>query len=109
MLLVTPLMSHLQPVSPQDQFYLLLMQKIPEQPTLTSNSTAGISSPHCDTVASNLQAKQSTSAISKYLVQYVTSLPTKKNTANLRITGSRVLTIAEGYEILQEKEEKEEK
>ena len=52
----------------------------------------------------------STSAISKYLVQYVAPPPPpKKNTANTRVTGSRVLTSAEGYAILREKEEKKKK
>ena len=37
------------------------------------------------------------------------SPPVKKNTAASRVTGSRVLTRAEGYAILQEKEEKKRK
>ena len=68
---------------------------IPEQSALLSYSTVGISSHRCDTVVSNLQPKSSglssTSAISKYLVQYVAPPPAKKNTANTRVTGSRVL------------------
>jgi len=46
-------------------------------------------------------------AISKYLVtvQYVPPPPVK-NTVSTRVTGSRVLTSAEGYAMLHEKEEK---
>jgi len=77
---------------------------VPEWSMLSSYSTAGISSHRCDTVVSNSQPKSSgvssTSAISKYLVQYVAHPPAKKNTANTRVTGPRVLTSAEGHAIL---------
>jgi len=78
-----------------------------------SNSIPGISSHHCDTIVSNSQPKSSsvpsTSTISKYLVQYVAPPPAKKDTTNTRVTGSQVLTSAEGYAILHEKEEKKKK
>ena len=48
-------------------------------------------------------------AISKYLAQYVPPPPVKKNTASTRVSGSRVLTSAEGYAILREKEDKKRK
>jgi len=77
---------------------------IPEWSTLTSNSLAGTSSHHCDTIVNNSQPKSSsvpsTSTISKYLVQYVAPPPAKKNTTNTRVTGSQVLTSAEGFAIL---------
>ena len=44
--------------------------------------------------------------ISKYLVQYVPVVSEKKKASETRITGSRVLTSAEGIAILREKEEK---
>ena len=47
--------------------------------------------------------------ISKNLIQYVPPPPVKKNTASTSITGSRVLTSAEGYALLHEKEKKKEK
>ena len=44
--------------------------------------------------------------ISKYLVQYVPVVQEKKKATETRITGSRVLTSAEGIAILREREEK---
>jgi len=43
------------------------------------------------------------------VVQYLAPPPAKKNTANTRVAGSRVLTSAEGYVILWGKEEKKRK
>ena len=47
--------------------------------------------------------------ISKYLVQYVPVVQEKKKATETRITGSRVLTSAEGIAILREREEKKRK
>ena len=44
-----------------------------------------------------------------HLVQYVPPPPVKKNTLSTRVTGSRVLTSAESYTILREKEDKKRK
>ena len=64
-----------------------------------------------DTVCRNVHSSPSpvTDAFSKYLVQYELPPPVEKNTAYTRVTGSRVLTSAEGYAILHEKEEKKRK
>ena len=52
---------------------------------------------------------QQTNAISKYLVQYIPVVPKKKKSSTTRVTGSRVLTSAEGLAILRENEEKKQK
>ena len=44
--------------------------------------------------------------ISKYLVQYVPVKPNTRSRTATRVSGSRVLTSAEGLLMLQEKEEK---
>ena len=50
----------------------------------------------------------SSNVISKYLIQYIPSVVEKKS-AETRVTGSRILTGAEGLAILREKEEKKQK
>jgi len=50
-----------------------------------------------------------TSPLSNFLVQYVAQLPEKRAAPSTRVTGARVLTSAEGYQILREKEEKRRK
>ena len=65
---------------------------------LSNNST---SSSACTSPTSNV--------ISKYLVQYIPPIVEKKKAAEMRITGSRVLTSAEGLALLREKEEKKKK
>ena len=65
---------------------------------LSNNST---SSSACTSPTSNV--------ISKYLVQYIPPVVEKKKAAEMRITGSRVLTRAEGLAILRAKEEKKKK
>ena len=50
----------------------------------------------------------SSNVISKYLIQYIPSVVEKKS-AETRVTGSRILTSAEGLAILREKEEKKQK
>ena len=47
--------------------------------------------------------------ISKYLVQYVPVKPNTRSRTATRVSGSRVLTSAEGLLMLQEKEEKKKK
>ena len=47
-----------------------------------------------------------TSSLSKYLVLYVAPLPEKRAATSARVTGARVLTSSEGYEILRKKEER---
>ena len=65
---------------------------------MSNNST---SSSACTSPTSNV--------ISKYLVQYIPPVVEKKEAAETRITGSRVLTSAEGLAMLRkEKEGKEE-
>ena len=46
----------------------------------------------------------SSNVISKYLIQYILSVVEKKS-AETRVTGSQILTSAEGLAILREKEE----
>jgi len=49
---------------------------------------------------------QCVNVISKYLVQYVSAATQKDKSSSTRVTGSRVVTNAEGLTILREKEEK---
>jgi len=99
-------------ISTQSILPLVDAVSLPQQSTLTSKSIAGISPQDSATVVSNSQPKSSgipsTSAISKYLVQYLAPPPAKKYIANTRVTGSWVLTSAEGYEILRGKEKERE-
>ena len=52
---------------------------------------------------------QCVNVISKYLVQYVPAATQKDKSSSTRVTGSQVLTSAEGVEILRGKEEKKQK
>ena len=52
---------------------------------------------------------QCVNVLSKYLVQYVPAATQKDKSSSTRVTGSRVLTSAEGLAILKEKEEKKQK
>ena len=78
---------------------------------LYSNSVAGHStvSPKDPPVTPGEISKHkslSPDIISKYLVQYVPVKPKSRSRTATRVSGSRVLTCAEGLLMLQEKEEK---
>ena len=70
-------------------------------------------------IVSNASTPPSTSAtpsrtiftlpLLKYLVQYVAPLPEKRAATSARVTGARVLTSSEGYEILHKRRKKEER
>ena len=81
---------------------------------LYSNSVAGHStvSPKYFPVTSGEISKHkslSPDIISKYLVQYVPVKPNTQSQTATRVSGSRLLTSAEGLLMLQEKEEKKKK
>ena len=84
------------------------------QQTNVIASVSQSSTPNMDTTSESTPStskfsSQQNNAISKYLIQYVPVAPEKKKSSTTRVTGSRVLTSAEGLAILREKEEKKQK
>ena len=77
--------------------------------TPTSCTTPISTSYSSMTPVSTSSTPRSSNMISKYLVQYVPVVQEKKKATETRITGSRVLTSAEGIAILREREEKKRK
>ena len=82
---------------------------IAESPRTAPQRTSPItiSSTSSSTPLSSCKSSSS-NVISKYLVQYIPSV-VEKRSAETRVTGSRILTSAEGLAILREKEEKKQK
>ena len=92
-----------------------------ETPVTTESVSTASTTPHTAMLHSNSSTPLSnnstnssvhtspTNSISKYLVQYVPAVVEKKKAAETRVTGSRVLTSAEGLAMLREKEEKKQK
>ena len=75
-----------------------------------SSCTTPISTSYSSmTSVSTSSTPHSSNMISKYLVQYVPVVQEKKKATETRITGSRMLTSAEGIAILREREEKKRK
>ena len=65
------------------------------------NKNSSLSSICTPTSAKSSSTPISPNMISKYLVQYIPALPERKKVAETRVTGSHVLTSAEGIAILQ--------
>ena len=89
-----------------------------ETPVTTESVSTASTTPHTAMLHSNSSTLLSnnssvctspTNLISKYLVQYILTVIEKKKAAETRVTGSRVLTSAEGIAMLRENEEKKQK